>query len=122
LRSLKHYLERHPGKTRYVAYLRRRIELSSKEAWSRLSGDRELAPWLSGGKVFDRQPTQYAAIVNDPADALFRISVEPGAPGTGQREIVIWLSAWGDHEQRVAQLRIRWTEVLRRLFPEGAAP
>jgi uncharacterized protein YndB with AHSA1/START domain len=122
LRSLKHYLERHPGQERHVVYLRRRIELSSEEAWSRLSGDRELAPWLSSGKVFDRKPTQYAAIVNDPADALFRISVEPGGPGSDQREIVIWLSAWGDHEQRVAQLRNTWAEVLRRLFPEGFAP
>ena len=105
-----------------MAYLRRRIDLSSEEAWGLLSGDRELAPWVSGGQVFDRQPTQYAAIVTDPAEALFRISLEPGAPGTDQREIVIWLSAWGDHEQRVTQLRIRWAEVLRRLFPEGSTP
>jgi len=122
LQSLKHYLERHAGETRHVAYLRRRIPLSNEEAWSRLASDRELAPWLTDGQVFDRQPSQHAAVVNDPADALFRVSVEPGGPGTDQREIVIWLSAWGDHGKRVDQLRARFAGVLERLFPEGSAP
>jgi uncharacterized protein YndB with AHSA1/START domain len=123
LRSLKHYLERHSGEPRHVAYLRRRIPLSNQEAWSRLSGDRELAPWLTAGQVFDRRPgSQYAAVVNDPADALFRVSVEPGGPGTDQREIVLWLSAWGDQSLRVDQFRTRWAGVLEQLFPEGATP
>jgi uncharacterized protein YndB with AHSA1/START domain len=122
LRSLKHYLERHPGEPRHVVYLRRRIPLSNEEVWSRLSGDRELAPWLTGGQVFDRQASQYAAVVNDPADALFRISVEPGAPGTAEREIVIWLSAWGSQARRVDHLRSTWAGVLERVFPEGGEP
>jgi uncharacterized protein YndB with AHSA1/START domain len=122
LRSLKHYLERHPGEPRHVVYLRRRIPISNEEAWSRLFNERELSPWLTGGDVFDRRPAgQYAAVVNDPKDALFRVSVEPGGPGTDQREIVLWLSAWGDQEQRVNELRTRWAAVLERLFPEGEA-
>lgn len=120
LRSLKHYLERHAGEPRHVVYLRRRISLSNQEAWLRLSGDSELAPWLTRGEVFDHRPgTQYAAIVDDPADALFRVSVEPGGPGTNQREIVLWLSAWGDQEQRVAELRRKYDRVLHRLFSDG---
>jgi uncharacterized protein YndB with AHSA1/START domain len=120
LRSLKHYLERHAGQPRHVLYLRRRIPLSNEEAWSRLYKERELAPWLTGGEVFDHQPAgQYAAVVNDPADSLFRLSVEPGAPGTGHREIVLWLSAWGRQSLRVDELRTRWAGVLQRLFPEG---
>jgi hypothetical protein len=122
LRSLKHYLERHPGEPRHVLYLRRRIQISNEEAWSRLSGERELEPWLTGGQVFDRRPAgQHAAVVNDPRDALFRVSVEPGGPGTDQREIVLWLSAWGDQERRVNELRTSWAGVLERLFPEGEA-
>jgi hypothetical protein len=121
LRSLKHYLERHAGEPRHVVYLRRPIPISNEEAWARLSDDRELAPWLTGGQVFDRRPaSQHAAIVNDPADALFRVSVEPGGPGTDQREIVLWLSAWGDQVRRVDELRTRWAGVLERLFPERA--
>jgi uncharacterized protein YndB with AHSA1/START domain len=122
LRSLKHYLERHAGEPRHVVYLRRRIPLSSEEAWERLSGDRALAPWLTSGEVFDRRPgSQHASVVNDPPDALFRVSVESAAPGTDQREIVLWLSAWGDQQPRVDELRTRWAGVLERLFPEGSA-
>jgi hypothetical protein len=60
---------------------------------------------LTGGQVFDERPaSQHAVVVDDPADALFRVSVEPGGPGTDQREIVLWLSAWGDQGQRVDEL------------------
>jgi uncharacterized protein YndB with AHSA1/START domain len=122
LRSLKHYLERHAGEPRHVVYLRRHTPLSNQEAWARLSGEPELAPWFTGQQVFDKRPaSQYCAVVNDPADALFRLSVEPGGPGADQREIVLWLSAWGNQERRVGQLRTRWAGVLERLFPEGSA-
>ena len=123
LRSLKHYLERHAGEPRHVVYLRRRIPISNEEAWARLISERELAPWLTAGQAFDRQPaSQYAAVVNDPSDALFRASVEPGGPGTDQREIVLWLSAWGDQSRRVDELRREWAILLERLLPEGEAP
>jgi uncharacterized protein YndB with AHSA1/START domain len=122
LRSLKHYLERHSGEPRHVLYLRRRIPISNEEAWSRLLNERELSPWLTGGEVFDHRPAgQLAAVVNDPRDALFRVSVESAAPGTDQREIVLWLSAWGDQEGRINQLRTRWASLLERLYPEGEA-
>jgi uncharacterized protein YndB with AHSA1/START domain len=120
LRSLKHYLERHAGEPRHVVYLRRRIPLSSQDAWARLIADRTLSPWLTGGQVFDRKPgIQHAAVVNDPPDALFRVSVEPGSAGTDEREIVLWLSAWGDQERRVSELRTKLAGALERLFPEG---
>jgi uncharacterized protein YndB with AHSA1/START domain len=123
LRSLKHYLERHAGEPRHVVYLRRRIPISNEAAWARLRGDRELRPWLTTGQAFDHRPaSQYAAVVNDPADALFRVSVEPGGPGADQREIVLWLSAWGDQARRVDELRTRWAGLLDRLFPEGTTP
>jgi uncharacterized protein YndB with AHSA1/START domain len=123
LRSLKHYLERHAGEPRHVVYLRRRIPNSSQDAWARLMSEPNLGPWLTGGVVFDRKPgIQHAAVVNDPADALFRVSVEPGGPGTDQRDVTLWLSAWGDQATRVNQLRTSWTGVLARLFPEGETP
>jgi uncharacterized protein YndB with AHSA1/START domain len=121
LRSLKHYLERHIGEPRHVVYLRRRIPISSQTAWARLVADRELEPWLGSGQVFDRQPgIQHAAVVNDPPDSLFRASIEPGGPGADQREVVLWLSAWGggDQERRIAEFNHRWTTALERLFPE----
>jgi uncharacterized protein YndB with AHSA1/START domain len=123
LRSLRHYLERHVGEPRSVAYLRRRVPLSVDAAWARLVGERELAPWLTGGDAFDtRYATQYAAIVRDPVDAMFRASAEPGAPGADLRDIVLWLSAWGPHEPRIREIQARWSDLLVRLFPDGSTP
>ncbi|MGH7468009.1 MAG: SRPBCC family protein [Longimicrobiales bacterium] len=122
LRSLKQYLERHSGESRHVAYLRWRVPLSAQEAWARLAADQEAARWLSAGQVFDHRPTgQYATVLSDPADALLRLSIEPGAPG-GPHEVVLWLSAWGGHERRVRAIENEWAQRLAHLFPEGAAP
>jgi uncharacterized protein YndB with AHSA1/START domain len=123
LRSLKHYLERHDAEPRHVAYLRRRVPLSAGEAWARIMDGRDFAPWLTHGETFDdRAGSQHAAVVRDPADALFRVSIEPGGPGADRREVVVWLSAWGDHGRRVDELRSEWARALDRLFPEGDTP
>jgi uncharacterized protein YndB with AHSA1/START domain len=123
LYSLKHYLERHAGQSRHVAYLRRRVPLSREAAWARLTADAELGQWLTTGRAFDDRPaSQRAAVVGDPTDALLRISVEPASPGADHPEIVMWLSAWGDHERRVNDLGAAWQAALVRLFPEGTTP
>jgi hypothetical protein len=89
----------------------------------RLAADPELGRWLTAGRAFDdRFASQRAAVVDDPVDALLRVSVEPAAPGAEAPEIVMWLSAWGDHESRVSALRTTWQAALERLFPEGATP
>lgn len=123
LRSLKHYLERHAGEPRHVAYLRRRIPVMREEAWARLAGEADLVPWMTGGDVFDERPGgQRAAIIADPADGLFRASIEPPAPGASESEVVLWLSAWGNHGPRVQEISTRWERALERLFPEGRWP
>jgi uncharacterized protein YndB with AHSA1/START domain len=123
LYSLKHYLERHAGERRHVAYLRRRVPLSREAAWARLAGDEALGRWLTAGRAFDdRHASQRAAVVDDPADGLLRISVEPASPGADRPEIVMWLSAWGQHEHRVGELCTAWQAALERLFPEGTTP
>jgi uncharacterized protein YndB with AHSA1/START domain len=123
LYSLKHYLERHAGQPRHVAYLRRRVPVARDVAWTRLAADQELGRWLTAGRAFDdRFASQRAAVVDDPADALLRISVEPAAPGAEQPEIVMWLSAWGDHAPRVSDLQTAWQRALERLFPKASRP
>jgi uncharacterized protein YndB with AHSA1/START domain len=123
LYSLKHYLERHAGAPRHVAYVRRRVPLAPAAAWARLAADGELGRWLTTGRAFDDRPaSQRAAVVDDPADSLLRVSVEPASPGGGHPEIVMWLSAWGDREPRVSELRTSWQRALERLFPEGVTP
>jgi uncharacterized protein YndB with AHSA1/START domain len=123
LRSLKHYLERHDGESRHVIYLRRRVPLSTAEAWNRLADDARLGRWLTAGDVFDHRPaSQYAAIVNHPADAMFRVSVEPAAPGADQPEIVMFMSAWGDQERQLNEIEREWAHQLAEVFPEGVTP
>ena len=123
LYSLKHYLERHAGQPRHVAYLRRRVPLAREAAWSRLAADPELGRWLRAGRPFDdRAGSQRAAVIDDPADALLRISAEPASPGADHPEIVMWLSAWGHGEPRVRELQTSWQSALARVFPEGTAP
>jgi uncharacterized protein YndB with AHSA1/START domain len=123
LRSLKHYLERHDGEARHVIYLRRRVPLSTDDAWNRLADDAQLGRWLTAGDVFDHRPaSQYAAIVNHPADAMFRVSVEPAAPGADQPEVVMFMSAWGDQERQLGEIEREWARRLEEVFPEGVAP
>ncbi len=122
LRSLKHYLERHSGEQRQVIYLRRRVPLAPVEAWERLRSS-GLGGWLNAGEPFDdRRASQYAAIVQEPPDAMFRLSVEPASAGIEQPEIVLFLSSWGEQQGRLAGLEREWTEQLERVFPEGTTP
>jgi uncharacterized protein YndB with AHSA1/START domain len=122
LRSLKHYLERHEGQPRHVAYLRRRVPLPVQVAWSRIEDSDELASLLGAGEPFDRRSGgQYAAVMPT-TDDLFRLSIEPGAPGVELNEVVVFLSAWGDHASRIEVTRSDLSARLDRLFPEGTIP
>lgn len=123
LRSLKHYLEHHEGEPRHVVYRRRRVRQSVEEAWRMLQADPDVARWLALGEAFERASDgQHAAVLPAPHDDLFRLSTEPGAPGADQRDVVVFLSAWGDAERRVMKLDAEWTELLERVFPEGTTP
>jgi uncharacterized protein YndB with AHSA1/START domain len=123
LRSLKHYVERHDGEPRHVVYLRRRVPLSVEAAWTRLEDSDELKHWLEVGEPFDRRAGgQWAAVLPAPADDLLRISVEPGAPGAEQNEVVMFLSSWGDRTHRAQEIRATWSALLDKIFPEGTTP
>ena len=123
LRSLKHYLERHAGEPRHVSYVRRRTALPAREAWQRLEKNPDVRRLLDAGEPFDQRPGgQHASVLPVPHDDLFRISIEPGAPGTDQTEVVMFLSSWGGQERRTRDLAARWTEVLAQVFPDGTTP
>lgn len=120
LASLKHYLERHEGRDRDVLYLRRRVAMQRAEAWERLFAEPEVGRRPQGGEPFaDDPPWQYAAIVDDPPSALLRLTVDPCMGEEDVRDVTVFLSAWGGHADRIAELGETWRERLERVFPEG---
>jgi uncharacterized protein YndB with AHSA1/START domain len=121
LRSLKEYLERHRGEDREVVYLRRRVALTPEEIWSRIA-----APGALGGKplgaeaIIETPPRQWAAIVEKLGGALLRVGSDPcGDAGSRERDVTLWISAWGDARKELPEIRDDWAALLERLYPQG---
>lgn len=120
LTSLKRYLEENDGEDRRVVYLRRRVHLPRQEAWDRLFGPRGLDPRELSRSTFSvEEPRQYVGETRDPAGGLLRISTEPCEPGTRGKDVTLFLSVWGDREERLEDLEREWTALLEGLFPAG---
>lgn len=126
LRSLKHYLERHGGQDRRALFLRRRVQLSREDVWDRLTRDAGLADhWLHGERIDETPLVQLAMILDEPADAMIRVSVEPvhadnAAHGDGaSHDATLFISLWGYSASRLDAIDGEWTEALERIFPEG---
>lgn len=120
LESLKHYLERQAGRDRSVVYLRRRVRLPAAEVWARLFGEEGFGARPLGGDPFDdTEPTQYAAVVEDPPGAMLRLSAEPCHLGVDAVDATVWLADWSGSEDRLRTLESEFSARLERLFPEG---
>ena len=121
LRSLKEYLERHRGEDREVVHLRRRVSLSPEEIWSRIAAPGALGGRPLGAEPFlETPPRQWAAIVDTLDGALLRAGSDPaGDPGRGQRDVTLWLQAWGDAREELPAICEEWSAILDRLYPEG---
>ena len=137
LKSLRHYLERHRGRKRHVAWAKIPIDRSMTDSWSRLmgaeglggegslaglrEGDRyaittALGQRLEGILLTVRPPTDFAATVENLDDSLLRAGIEdcfdpPVA--------AVWLSAWRLPEADVRAFELSWNEQLARLYPGG---
>jgi len=121
LRQLKHYLERHDGRERAAAYLRRRVDLSREDAWARLfrpgTGVETLA-----GSVFDRTPPWQLALVSaDPPEGMVRITVDPSHDEPEARDVSVFLAAWGEAAEQIPDLAETWRRRLGQVFPDGRA-
>lgn len=120
LTSLKLYLERHEGEDRRVVYLRRRVDLSRREAWDRLFGPEGFDPEAPDrGTIHHEDPRQYTTETTAPARGLLRISTEPCSPGVDAVDVTVFHSAWGDSGGGTERLEREWRERLEHLFPEG---
>lgn len=130
--NLRHYLERHAGTPRRVAWPRRKVAVSRDEAYRRLAAPgglfREGAGGLSsgaeymleaatgenfeGGVEFVRPPRGFCLSVRNLNDALFWLTIE-GI--TGEHEAQIWLSAYNLSQAKVEAFERDWGAVLERV-------
>jgi uncharacterized protein YndB with AHSA1/START domain len=138
LRSLRHYLERHRGRRREVAWVRQPVAVEPEEMWNRLMGPEGLGragapdhasegdPYVlesADGQRFEGAvqvfgpPRDFAGTVENLGDALFRIAYDRcfGTP-----EAHLWLSVWGRPESEVQAIERSWKKMLERLFPATA--
>lgn len=124
LGSLKRYLEEHAGEPRAVVYLRRRTPASREEAWSRLTGPEGFGGSLLGGEPTEADPPrQWAAVLEDPAGAYARVSMEPCMGDADVRDVTLFVAGWGgEAAERLTGLEPGWEAALERAFPEGRWP
>jgi len=132
--NLRHYLERHAGTPRRVAWPRRKVVLAREEAYERLvapgglfrEGARGLAAGsefmleaatgenYEGAVEFVRPPRGFCISVRPLNDALLWLTIE-GTPG--QHEVQLWLSAYNLPQAKMEAFEKEWAAVLKRIFP-----
>lgn len=137
--NLRHYLERHAGTPRRVAWPRQKVSVSREEAYRQLAAPgglfREGAGGLAAGSdymleaatgesfegrvEFVRAPRGFCLSVRHLNDALLWITIE-GIPG--EHEVQLWLSTYGVPQARIESFEQEWSGVLGRIFiAEGGA-
>lgn len=135
LRSLKHYLERHRGSPRAIAWSRVRTSMPRERAWAQLFSENGLrvTPPLAGAALSDecvirsadgldlrarpiiaQPPVQFAVIVPALNDALFRVEAALLPPAPGTLEIWVWVSLWGDARPHAKDLEASLSRTLER--------
>ncbi|MGD2070311.1 MAG: SRPBCC domain-containing protein [Gemmatimonadota bacterium] len=129
LRALKHYLERHDGRDRRALFVRRRVHMPRERVWERLTGTDGLDPrWTEGERVDHQPPVQVATILEEPAGAMARASVEPvlhdDASAADENrgrahDATLWISLWGASGDAARAIEREWVETLERAFPDG---
>jgi uncharacterized protein YndB with AHSA1/START domain len=124
LDGLKHYLERHRGVPRLVAYVHRFGEAPREEVWNRLVAADGALSGLGGGRPGARfavadgsggtlegtvrdwdPPRDFVGVVTNLNDALLRAWVDDAG---GRRDSFLMLSAYGVPEERVRAIEESW--------------
>jgi uncharacterized protein YndB with AHSA1/START domain len=134
IRSLRHYLERHRGEDRTVAWARAHYHCSHREAWERLTGR---GGWIAGGEIaelgegdrfalttatgdtlrgsvlLNSPPREFTASVENLRDAYLRLQLEDYGD---HREAGVWLAGYGIPDAEMRVYEARWTEVLKKVL------
>ena len=134
LRGLRHYLERHAGEHRLVAWAKADFRLPFDEAWARLmgpdailkegsleglqEGDRYTITSTTGevfsGVVQVNTPSkQFSGTVENQNDSLLRVKLDPAKEGGNA---TVWLSTYRVPQAEVTAFEHRWNDVLQKLF------
>lgn len=144
LRSLRHYMLHHRGKTRRVAWPKVRVAATSEECWRRVfspegvtaessldqlrDGDRYRLRAVTG-EVFEgvvavnNYPTDFAGSVENMNQSFLGLRFsEPSGPDAGAgHEVSLWLATYDMPQADVDAFANRWKGVLGKLFPQTQA-
>lgn len=122
LENLRHYLERHPGQPRSVAYYRHPVvPLDRPTAHARVlealnirrDGERYTSDWGSGEIRVDIPPMNFTGTVENWDQAWMMIEIEPGR---GRCRPAIWVSLYGDEQAKAPELQKRIQGLLDEAF------
>jgi uncharacterized protein YndB with AHSA1/START domain len=132
--NLRHYLDRHAGKPRLVAWPRVKVEMSREEIYERLAGPRGIfvegtqgnlhagqryslrttagEAW-SGRAVFDVPGRGFCVTVEPLNDALAWVAIEGGGP---KHDVQLWFSTYGIAQGDVDALENKWLKAIQQIF------
>jgi hypothetical protein len=140
LGGLRHYLRRHKGHDRRMAWARATTPLELDQAWARVTGSEGLAregrleglregdPYRirsAQNDVFEGQvinckpPWDFSGTVAGLGDSLLRVAADRF---TGRTSLNIWLSYWGPDPSPVDGVERRWQGMLNALLAEPQRP
>jgi len=137
--NLRHYLERHAGTPRLVAWPRRKVTVTREEAYRRLAvpgglfreGAGGLTPGteymleaatgesFEGRVEFVQPPRGFCLSVRHLNDALLWLTIEGIA---GEHDVQLWLSTYNLPRANVERFDRQWAAVLDRIFSPEAKP
>ena len=110
-RTLRHYLERHPGKPRTTIKVVGKLDGSLEDAWSRVTDA------VHGDVVFSQRPTQLEIKVHEYDDAYFAHSMSSSRAGNFVYSL---LSVYGKTPDEVDAIRAKWEPMVRSALGMGA--
>ena len=132
--NLRHYLERHAGVARGVAWPRVKAEMARTSIYERLAGRggilgdgaakdlREGARYSlrastgeawSGEVKFVREPRGFCVTVEQLKDGLAWLTIEGGKP---PHDVQLWFSTYGLPAAEVKEVEARWEAELKRIL------
>ena len=133
LLNLRHYLERHAGRPRLVAWPRRKVEMTRAAVYEKLAAPGGLfvegVQNLSAGQPYSRRTATneswsgraefivpgrgFCVTVESLNDALAWLTIEGAGP---ELDVQFWFSTYGLPQAQVREIETRWANELKRIL------